>query len=366
MKINQLTFTRFIAAFSVVFFHIGENVPYANKYLAAFFKHCKLSVSFFFILSGFVMIIAYGRDKNVKIKYPQYLKNRIARIYPVYVLAILIFVAFIKYYKYPDIPPKELYLHFLMLQSWFPSYATTLNTPGWSLVVEMFFYVLFPFLFNRFYRNKPLKSLLLPILLFWALSQVIFILGINAAFYEGYPTKFHNLISYSPIMHLNEFLVGNMAGLLYLQLDKRYKRNYDLHITLLCIILSLILIFAKPEYAHNGLLAIIFVPFILLMALNTGRITRIFSKKPFVFLGDISYGLYILHYPAGIFIISLMTGKGIENPRVLLLGLLSALLLLCSLSYLFLEKPLNKYIRSMQLPGLNKSAKVTDEKKIAS
>ena len=89
MRIEQLTFTRFLAAISIVIFHYGDQIfLFNNKYVQFIFGQANIGVSYFFILSGFVMIIAY--NTNSKINFFQYLKNRLARIYPVYLFAIFL------------------------------------------------------------------------------------------------------------------------------------------------------------------------------------------------------------------------------------------------------------------------------------
>jgi peptidoglycan/LPS O-acetylase OafA/YrhL len=88
MRLDQLTFTRFIAAISIVVFHYGRNVfPFDMDGIKFLFRQANVGVSYFFILSGFIMVIAYGN--RGKIEYVDYLKRRFARIYPVYFLAIL-------------------------------------------------------------------------------------------------------------------------------------------------------------------------------------------------------------------------------------------------------------------------------------
>lgn len=92
MRIEQLTFTRFIAAIAIVIFHFGkESYLFNSDYVSFIFRQAHLGVSYFFILSGFVMIIAYGNKKNIN--FIEYIKNRLARIYPVYLLAIVLFLS---------------------------------------------------------------------------------------------------------------------------------------------------------------------------------------------------------------------------------------------------------------------------------
>ena len=86
MRVEQLTFTRFIAAISIVIFHYAKDVPPFNFDVISFlFNQANLGVSYFFILSGFVMIIAYGQKKNIS--FLSYMQKRFARIYPVTFLA---------------------------------------------------------------------------------------------------------------------------------------------------------------------------------------------------------------------------------------------------------------------------------------
>lgn len=155
MRVEQLTFTRFLAAISIVVFHYGGNIfPFNIKFIHLLFKQANMGVSYFFILSGFVMVIAY-KDK-VKIEYGDYIKRRFARIYPVYGLAILILLAYWLALKKP-IDYKGLFLNLTLLQSWIPGYALSFNGTGWSLAVEMFFYFTFPFLFNYIYRSSSVR-----------------------------------------------------------------------------------------------------------------------------------------------------------------------------------------------------------------
>ena len=59
MRIEQLTFTRFLAATSIVIFHYGVKCyPFNNNEIAFIFKSADVGVSYFFILSGFVMLLA--------------------------------------------------------------------------------------------------------------------------------------------------------------------------------------------------------------------------------------------------------------------------------------------------------------------
>ena len=95
---------------------------------------------------------------------------------------------------------------------------------------------------------------------------------------------------------------------------------------------------------HNGLMAVLFAPFLLFMSANTGIITSILTKRPLIFLGEISYGIYVLQYP--IFIMGNKLGKWIgfnAAPQFFYFNLL-LLIGVASLSYLYFEKPMRKYL----------------------
>tara|TARA_R110000751_G_scaffold28245_2_gene73851 strand:- start:1720 stop:2484 length:765 start_codon:yes stop_codon:yes gene_type:complete len=237
MRLEQLTFTRFLAAISIVIFHYGRNIfPFNLDTVNFLFKQANIAVTYFFILSGFVIVIAYGNKE--KVTFGNYIKRRFARIYPVYGLAIVILLA---YYLSlgKTIDYKGLFLNISMLQSWTPGYALSFNSPGWSLSIELFFYISFPFLFNHFYKKHPLKKLILPIFIFFFASQLSLHFLIHSNIYQGFPSKSHDFVYYFPLMHFNEFLIGNLAGLFFL---KGFKiKNYDLHIIGLIILLITLL-----------------------------------------------------------------------------------------------------------------------------
>ena len=161
----------------------------------------------------------------------------------------------------------------------------------------MFFYIIFPLLFNNLYKTYPSKYLFIIIAIFFIASQVVLAILFKSSFYNpNPPSTSHDFLFYSPIIHINEFLVGNMVGLFFIE-NKIKTRNYDLPIIGLLVLLILVIKYNKTFFIfHNGLLAFIFVPFILLLSANNGFITKFVNMKIPVFLGEISYSIYILQY----------------------------------------------------------------------
>ena len=345
MRIEQLTFTRFIAAMAIVFFHFGKPLNiFSQPQLHTLLAHANYGVSYFFILSGFVMMIAYGRKS--KVHWFSYLKNRFARIYPVYLLAIILSLIF--KIKFMNETPEfsDVLLNIFAIQSWIPAKAMTVNFPGWSLSVEFLFYAIFPLAFNLFYRKFTPKQLCIPIGIIWLISQAFFLWALNSNWHFGTEKETENFLYYFPLLHLNQFLAGNLIGFFYITYLHRFARNFDIWIIVLGVLLASALLF-QPDFLdyHNGLLVVLFAPMILLIAMNTGWISKI-SNHPFlVYLGEISYGIYILQVPVYWFTAYFLAELGVEGSLKIFLIYVFLLLAFSALSYQWIETPLRERIK---------------------
>lgn len=348
LRVNQLTFTRFIAAILVVIWHFGLDVYPFNIYAVNFFKKGDLGVSFFFFLSGFVMMLAYGHKG--KIIFFDYIKKRIARIYPVFVLAaiLLLFNKLISNSDYLNF--KGLALHLSMLQAWVLDYQFSYNIAAWTLSVEFLFYLTFPFLYNRFYRKDTLnKNVIIAILFIWFSTQIIdFVLKPSVFFaYENQFKIYYEYLRLHPLMHLNQFLIGNLVGFLFIK--RNFKKNYDI-----LIIINVLLIFLTLNYfsylnLFHGLSLLVFAPFVFLLSANNGFITKILNTKPLIFLGEISYGIYILQFPVFYLLQKLFDKVELNNLTLIFYISILILIVFSGISYLTFEKPMRKVIINFKL-----------------
>ncbi|AZA91981.1 O-acetyltransferase OatA [Chryseobacterium nakagawai] len=341
MKISQITFTRFLAAMAIVISHFNKDLfLYKIDYISNIFLKANVGVSYFFILSGFIMIVAY--HKKDTIEYFEYYKNRFARIYPLYVLGLLLYLVT----RYSDFSIYKGFLYLFGLQSWIPGEAMILNFPGWSISVEFLFYLLFPLLYNYFY-SKGNKSIWVVTIIIWIITQVFCSLYSASSYYEGPHTKSHELLYYFPLMHINEFLVGNLAGLYFVRNSS--QKNYDIPIIVIFGLILLSLMFTSFFY-HNGLMALLFIPLIILISRNNGALSRLFSLKPLEYLGEASYAIYITHIPVLYILRELLKWRKYNFSIDIVFGIyIVFLIIICALFYEFIEKPLRDYLKRLKI-----------------
>jgi peptidoglycan/LPS O-acetylase OafA/YrhL len=187
-------------------------------------------------------------------------------------------------------------LTLLLLQSWVVTFITEWNVPGWSLSTEAFFYLLFPAA-SRLVRNLSVRLLLLALV---ALSALLFIPAVvDLSPLQGRPTVHQlDLLGCSPILRSLEFLIGVLAGRLFV-MKGPWKAG-----SLLCASATagiLIVLSGSPtgslQWWREKVLVILFTAFIMGLASSTGVLRSYLSHPILVILGQASYALYILHWP---------------------------------------------------------------------
>src|SRR6187431_2133619 len=160
-ELLALTSVRAFAALEVVLLHtlfeLGGNEARAiPATIAQLLTRGDFAVSFFFVLSGFILAYTYCDDKNELKTTPwTFWRARFARIYPLYFLGFLmdgprvipLFVGSAASLAGAVAKIGVAGLAYLtLLQAWHPRVTYTWNTPGWTLSVEAFFYAVFPLL----------------------------------------------------------------------------------------------------------------------------------------------------------------------------------------------------------------------------
>lgn len=293
-NISALTGLRFFAAFGIVLHHADKGMFFKDDLFHPF--SLKAAVPLFFALSGFVLTINADKYTNI----PDFYAARIARIWPAHLAAIgLLILAF---YPYSLVLFQGPWLHsslatVFLMQAWLPQDFYSLNSPSWSISVELFFYAIFPYIYvhmQKRYLTKASGSFLGAI----ALCAIApYLVDISSDLYTW-------LIYINPIINLPTFILGIASGMAY----KEYKsnpRNGTLFqiLAVLSIVLALGLAGIAmsefnsllSEYLSISIAAPTFAFLLFSLAVYRGVVSKILSIPIIVYLGEISYSLYLVH-----------------------------------------------------------------------
>jgi peptidoglycan/LPS O-acetylase OafA/YrhL len=321
-QLKALTGIRFFAAMHVVLFHYLLEAPLEtfSQNLANFIRYGYSGVSLFFVLSGFILAYNYA-DREVS--QPENLKKfwvaRFARIYPLYLVGLILSLpGFINRIinasslsSFTELSASFVLTPFL-LQAWTPWTACTWNCPGWSLGAEAFFYALFPFIAIYIYNLSNKKTLFL-LSISWLISMVTPLIYLN--WFELYDSSnlLLHFITYCPIFHLPQFIIGVTTGVLLLKnihgnthfftqgkiFEGFFQTRFDFSLLILIIILVLFSGIPNIPYAliNNGLLAPLFALGIYILSIRRTGLARFLASPYLIILGEASYGMYLLHLP---------------------------------------------------------------------
>lgn len=364
--LNALTGIRFIAALHVVLFHylnparldLAHPAHYATYHLI---RYGYVGVSVFFVLSGFVLAYNYPFF-DTRADRRRFWRARFARIYPLYLAALLlslpIFISYTQFGSLFDVIKAggKVGIEAALLNAWTPWTSCGINCPGWSLSAEAFFYVVFPFIIPAFRRLGSRRLLALAAGL-WGMAVILPFLytlagGSVAADTHG-KVLFRDVIRFTPLLHLPQFLIGAVTGLLYTRRQANgtpfWKPSRGLAALALGVIIWAMLRF-EIEYAlvNNGLFAPLFAFILFVLARDSSFLTQIFSRRWMMALGEASYAVYILQYPLAGWFARIRQGTWIAvkldyAPLLVYTMLLVALSLA---SYKFLETPTRRWIIS--------------------
>lgn len=360
-RLDGLTSARFFACLWVVLFHFAP--PQINRIplLGPLVRHGYHGVSFFFVLSGFILVAVYApRAREEQVDRRKFYVARLARIYPVYVFSLLLAVAG-RGLKYGGAGSMTLHdtltdlvLRLTFLSTWVPGRALQLNTAAWTLSVEALFYALFPFLLIWLLRASALRrrALVLAFLLVGILVPCL----VHVAYPENRQGSPFHYVTYLPLVHLGTFLVGCEAGMVYLAQGARPSRRLSCACGFsLALILALAIVDAGGAIgiAYSGLLAIPFALIVLWLARNEGRLS-LMRSAPLVLLGEVSYGAYVLQFPfvSLVYLVARRTHV-VPEPSSGFFGIAVLAILLFAFSvlvYFALEIPMRRTLRRLLEP----------------
>jgi peptidoglycan/LPS O-acetylase OafA/YrhL len=300
-KLKCLTSMRVFAALLIVIHH---SVPIKEQLLTVpILREMCLDhgVSFFFVLSGFILTYVYHGLQPAG--YRDFFVARFARLWPAHI-ATLTLGFFLGSYGMQH--TGYLALNAAMMQSWWPVSPCyfSYNGVSWSISTEFGFYLAFPFLIRNLRDTWHWKlfgaAALLAALI--AISQAAHLTG-----YDSNPTiTYHGLVYVSPAGRLLEFVLGMCACQMFL--SSPGVGGGPIAWTVLEVAATALAfgnscsigllmgpIPAANEYlVHSGsLFSMALVVYV--FARQRGYLARFLSLAPFVYLGEISFSIYLLH-----------------------------------------------------------------------
>ena len=303
-QLPALTGIRCFAALNIVFFHYSN--PQWFGPLAPIVNRGYISVSFFLLLSGFILTYNYAeRARQGKLTARSFWLTRFLRLYPVYLFSLLISAGMLVQEFHAQTRLRfaaGLVLTPLLLQGWHPILSTFWNTPAWTMSTEAFFYLLFPWLVTL-RRPRGHKGLLLLMLAFWVLGLVLPLLYIHFNPDGNGPIGRYSAgtwlcaLKYMPVQHLPSFLFGMSLAFLHELIPAKSRTRVAAGIAAFAVLYPILYFGDRLPYVllHDGLLMPLFAGVILCLA-GSNPVARLFGILPFIAIGEASYCLYLLHF----------------------------------------------------------------------
>lgn len=332
-----LTGIRFFASFAIIIHH--SDVFFGGIPLSPLPLDC--AVPLFFCLSGFVLTLNASKYRSI----PKFYLARIARVWPAHLSAIMVlFLVFYPYsislFKSPNLSPSL--LNVFLLQAWGPNSYYSLNSPSWSVSVELFLYATFPFLSNWLRSSPATKALWLWIgALALCLAASALPLEPSTATWLGY---------INPVINLPTFALGIASARLFLDTWGKKEKSTQTH--LLIIAITLLVIYISGAATITGNLPIshflsvssaspFFAVLLFSLCAYDGIVPRFLALPVIVYLGEISYSLYLMHQ-----IVFRWWANGHNNLPVPIIAqwvaMVSVALVLAIANFHVVEKPLRK------------------------
>ena len=290
-KIMFLESIRGISALVVLLFHLKET---SNSLIIQNFivLNGEIFVDFFFVISGFVITYSYSSRIYTFMDLLKFKYKRILRLYPLHVLTLLIFVMveIAKYFLSTEfsifsntepftINNTRSFIHNLFLTHAFLP-LNSFNIPSWSISVEFYAYLLFSLIVLLIKNEK------ICFLIFMTISFFSFLYIINGG---GSLRSMENEDGFIRCC-FSFFLGATIFSLKDFIKIKPKLTNF--------LILSFLILLIITFFLNNNFLSILLFSVIILISVNeeNHHLIKILSFKPLLYLGSISYGIYMFHF----------------------------------------------------------------------
>jgi peptidoglycan/LPS O-acetylase OafA/YrhL len=349
-KLHGIEILRFISALAILVWHYQHfSYPLDNsyyleefirqpffKFLQVFYRSGNLAVYFFWCISGFIFFWRYGGlIKNLRFKI--FFKSRFTRLYPLCLLTLIIVTILQKiHFNYV----QEFYIfgfndlyHFILqlflASNWGLEDGLSYNIPVWSISTEIITYGIF-FIVLKTFRSSVLLN--------------IFIILICLCLKIFYEEEVSSIVDCTLF-----FFIGGSVSLVSNHLQHIHKIKLKITLSLLACILIYVIIF-KNLYTINNfnyLFQLFFYPIIIFLFFDISVESKKLSKF-FVFLGNLTFSSYLLHFPIQILIELFYLNVEKEIPTLsnyFFIFYITLVLIISYISFNYFENPVKNYMR---------------------
>jgi len=351
---------RGVASVIVIFFHVFETHALGDRF-KQIINHGYLAVDFFFLLSGFVVAFAYD-DRWGSLTQWDFYKRRLIRLQPMVVMGSIIGAALVGFQHsslaFPGLETASIGKILLLMiigatllpvpismdiRGWNEMHP--LNGPAWSLFFEYIANILYAIGIRRF--SKTVLSIFVSITGLMLIAYLV--LGAQGDLIGGWSLSKEQLF-----IGFTRVLFPFFAGVLLLRVGKliRIKNAFWWSSFLIVIVLSIPRIGDAQHVWMNGiydaLCVIVLFPIIVSIGAG-GNLENEKAKKICSFLGDLSYPLYITHYPIMyIYTAWVANNHLVMQPYALFVGLLVVVLsvLLAYACLKLYDEPVRKWLQN--------------------
>jgi len=352
-RFRALDSLRGLAALVVVFTHIYNVVPiplhqahpYLDLPLAVLSAAGQFSVIIFFVLSGFVLSLPYWNAKNQS--YTSYMTRRFFRLYLPYAFAVLVAAFLCEALTDPasrlgwllPVSPQIVREHLLM--TGVGRESTVLDGPLWTLIIEMRVSLIFPLLFLAV-RRFGWAAIILGVIGAFACCKLNALHGAQGetAIHFGNDALGALLLTgrYIPAFMFGIFVAG------YLEPVRRIQASLPmaLHAAICAGIVAIhILLFNRnlQDHGYGGILYGIMAVYLVASCATFAGLARRLSGRLFLWLGDISYSLYLIHVPVLYAVINVLHAGSNVGYGMAIAAAVPAILLSAHFMHLLVERP---------------------------
>lgn len=279
---EHIQFLRAIAVIFVFLYHL--KIPY-------FYKGY-LGVDIFFVISGYVItkqLLTKYFSEN-KIDLGGFYISRLKRLFPALVVVCLSTYFFFQFFGPSSLTPiKQTIFSILGISNIYflirnkDYFDNIFDDPlghTWSLGLEEQTYLVYPLLLILFYQFLK-KNLVFYIIL--ALGLFSFVT------YFLFSKSHSNLVFYLPIFRFWEFAAGACIYLYFKNLT--FKNDYIFYF--IFILINLFLIYLDLEYVFYNIIVVFLTSLLIIFSTSS----KLFINKFFIYIGNISYSIYLVHLP---------------------------------------------------------------------